>query len=374
LRVLHIDTGTGWRGGQQQVLWLLQGAATRGLQQTLLAPADSPLASRARSAGVDVSPLSLSLRSRANWKMVRELARRCDLVHAHDAHAHTLALAAVHLTGRRNPPLVVSRRVGFPIPATGRLKYAAAARYLAVSDHVRWRLLEAGVPAQKIRVVLDGVRPPTSLPGFEVRREFRTRQGAPENAFVIGTLSTFAPEKRLPETLQVMTHLPPEIHFWVGVPAAEPDRDSAGAALLQEAHRRGLEQRFQIIPVPENPGPFLSALDLFLYLSRSEGLGSAILLAMAYGLPVAASAVGGIPEIVRHLVTGVLLDGESLGELPEAIVVLKHSPPLRQRLGAAGRAFVLGHATDDRMVAQTIAIYAELLEESRHVDHRRDRA
>ena len=374
MRVLHIDTGTGWRGGQQQVLWLLQGAGARGLKQSLLAPADSPLAARAQEAGVEVTALRLPIRSRANWRVVRELARRCDLVHAHDAHAHTLALAAVRLTGRQSPPLVVSRRVGFPIPAAGRLKYAAASRYLAVSDHVRWRLLEAGVPAQKIRVVLDGVRPPESLGGPEARAEFRARQAAPQGAFVIGTLSALAPEKRLPEALQVVTHLPPEIHFWVGVPAAEPDPESAGAALLEEARRRDLGQRFRIIPVPENPGPFLGALDLFLYLSRSEGLGSAILLAMAYGLPVVASAVGGIPEIVRHLATGVLLDGESLGELPEAIVLLKHSPPLRQRLGAAARAFVLEHATEDRMVAQTIALYEELLEESRHLAHRRDRA
>jgi glycosyltransferase involved in cell wall biosynthesis len=356
------------------VLWLLEGAAEQGLKQTLLSPTGSPLTLRAGEAGVEVTALRLPIRSRANWKMVRELARPCDLIHAHDAHAHTLALAARRLAGHRGPPLVVSRRVGFPIPLAGRLKYAAAARYLAVSDHVRWRLLEAGVPTEKIRVVLDGVRPPAVLPGPDVRKEFRSRQGAPENAFVIGTLSTFAPEKRLPETLDVVSHLPPEIYFWMGIPAAEPDPDSKRARLLEEARRRGLEQRFRIIPVPENAGPFLCALDLFLYLSRSEGLGSAILLAMAHGLPVLASGVGGIPEIVRHLATGVLLDGDDLNGLPEAILLLKHSPSLRQRLGAAARTFVLEHATDDKMVAQTISLYEELLEENRHLDRRRDRA
>ena len=89
------------------------------------------------------------------------------------------------------------------------------------------------------------------------------------------------------------------------------------------------------------------------------------MLAMAHSLPVLASNVGGIPEIVRHQVTGLLVSGEPRKELPPAIRLLRNNPGMRRRLAEAGRKFVLAHATSDRMVAQTVGIYEELLKGSR---------
>jgi hypothetical protein len=159
LRILHIDTGLGWRGGQQQVLWLMEGLRARGFEQMLLAAAGSPLASRARQHSLPVSELSSPALSLANVQAVRNVRTQTTLVHAHDAHAHSLAaLAAVAAKPPR--PLVVSRRVAFPIGTLGSFKYQAADAYIAVSDFVRQRLLAARVPDQKIRVIFDGVPPP----------------------------------------------------------------------------------------------------------------------------------------------------------------------------------------------------------------------
>ena len=106
---------------------------------------------------------------------------------------------------------------------------------------------------------------------------------------------------------------------------------------------------------------FLDSLDVFLYLSRSEGLGSAILLAMAHGLPVVASRAGGIPEIVRPNQTGLLVGEDLAAELPAAVRPLLDSAELRASLGEAGRAFVLEHATVDVMVTKTLEVYNEVL-------------
>src|SRR5437899_1405547 len=146
MKTLHVDTGRAMQGGQWQALYL----AERLRDATLLAPARSPLLSEARGRGLDARPLSFAILAR--------LARQSDLVHAHDARAHTLAALA------GGAPLVVSRRVGFPIRRSiaSRWKYERAARYLAVSRYAAALLTEAGVPEEKIRIVHDGV----PLPGL----------------------------------------------------------------------------------------------------------------------------------------------------------------------------------------------------------------
>ncbi|HVX65128.1 MAG TPA: glycosyltransferase family 4 protein, partial [Bryobacteraceae bacterium] len=145
MRILHIDTGRQMRGGQWQVLQLLAGLAERGHTSTLLARAGSPLFTAARERGFDVRTASLLALGRA----------RADVVHAHDARAHTLAALAARA------PVVVSRRVAFPLGGgpLSRWKYGRAAHYIAVSAYVAQVLEAAGVARSRISVVYDGVPP-----------------------------------------------------------------------------------------------------------------------------------------------------------------------------------------------------------------------
>ena len=401
MRVLHIDTGSGWRGGQQQVLWLMEALRARGCEQLLLAPADSPLCARVRSKELSkelkerkdlkklpVAELTLPAMSLTNLLAVRKHRAEFDVVHAHDSHAHSLAALAAIGSSAPPPPLVVSRRVAFPIGTLGFFKYESADAYIAVSDFVRRRLLEARVPDRKIRVIFDGVPdgvpPPcaepstaSSISSLETRAEFRARHGADGRTILLGTLTSLAPEKLLEAELDLLAELPASVHFWMAIPSTERTENSEATektertetALREYARSRGLnvgmEDRFRIFPLGEDAGQFLSALDIFIYFSKLEGLGSAILLAMAHRLPVIANHVGGIPEIVRDQETGLLADAVPGPELTHAARQLIESPELRLRLGAAAREFVLAHATCDRMAAQTVAVYEELLQRNR---------
>ena len=141
MRILHLDSGRDMRGGQRQVLFLMEGLAAAGVESTLLAREQAPLFAAARQRGWRVEPLG--------WARAARLSRRHDLVHAHDARTHTVG--AIVRGGR----LVVSRRVAFPVRS--RWKYARARRYLAVSNFVKSMLMAAGVPEEKIAVVHDGV-------------------------------------------------------------------------------------------------------------------------------------------------------------------------------------------------------------------------
>ncbi len=293
MRVLHVDTGREMRGGQFQALFLMEELTRRGSECVLAAPARSPLARRAAEAGIEVRPLGLS--GLLRW------GRGFDLVHVHTGRAHTLAALAML------EPLVVSRRVAFPVGRGpfSRWKYRRAARYIAISRHVKGVLEAAGVPAERIRVVYDGV-----------------------------------------------PLLPPAMgNRLVAVDSGDPRK---GRALAEEAARlAGVPVQFSADLVRD-----LRGAACFLYLSDSEGLGSGALLAMSAGVPVVASRVGGLPEIVEDGVTGLLVENRP-PEIAAAILRLMDDPELRARMGAEARRRVEQRFTIEKMVDGTVAAYQE---------------
>src|SRR5947209_5246564 len=128
MRVLLLDSGRGMRGGQWQALRLADGLAQLGHEVTFLAAESSPCFENAKRMGLKAEHLTAA--------GVRRISRRVDLTHAHDAHSHTLAalLSAA--------PLIVSRRVSFPIRGgLSRWKYGRARHFIAVSDHVKCVLM-----------------------------------------------------------------------------------------------------------------------------------------------------------------------------------------------------------------------------------------
>ena len=240
MRILHLDSGREMRGGQWQALALHQGLVAAGHDSLLLARAGRPLAEEARRAKLPckaLSPLRLA-----------SLSGGFDLIHAHDARTHTLAAIAGGVTGSR-PPLVVSRRVAFPVRdgAMSRWKYARPRLFLAVSRFVAGELCRGGVDERRVDVVYDGVKLPEQAAW--------SRDGAD----AIVAPYTLDPEKCLDLAVQ----------------AAK----LAGVELVQSRDLPADLRRARVL----------------LYLTRSEGLGSGILLAMALGVTVIASNVGGIP-------------------------------------------------------------------------------
>ncbi len=284
------------RGGQWQVLRLLEGLRRENVGGTLLTPRASPLWDKARALGLDVRPLGA-------WPVYR-LSRQSDLVHAHDARSHTLAALCAR------PPLVVSRRVAFPIRS--RWKYRHANRYAAVSQFVRRVMIEGGVSEDKISVIYDGVSV----------REAVGPAGTPADTVV--------------------------------APATGDPRK--GTALALDATRRaGVDLILSRDLEADLPGA-----GLFLYLTYSEGLGSAILAAMAAGVPVIASNVGGIPEIVRHGENGWLAENDA-EPIAAAIRELLANRPLALQLAQRARQTVAEQFSLDRMIRDTVQLYGKVL-------------
>jgi hypothetical protein len=273
MRTLHIDTGREMQGGQWQVLYLVERLKDARLNARL----GSALYEEAARRGIKVD---------------RGDVYEVDLVHAHDAGAHRM------YAFRRKKPLVVSRRVGFPVGRSifSRLKYRLADHYLAVSKYVAMQLREAGVPDVRIRVVYDGIPIPAT-------------PAKPEPGRVVAVASKFTE---------------------IGIP----------------------------VHLTKNLFDDLQTASVFLYVSEMEGLGSAAIAAMASGVPVVASGVGGLPEVVEHERTGLIVrDGDYAG----AVTRLLDNPNLAAELGAAGREKAIREFSVEKMVESTLNAYNEIL-------------
>lgn len=289
MRILHLDNGREMRGGQWQVLRLHRGLVAAGHESLLLARERAPLQRLCEQWGLPCQPLGV-LRFRA-------LADGFDVVHAHDARTHTLA---AFWSSRR---IVVSRRVAFPVKTSfiSRWKYGRPALFLAVSHFVAGKLREAGVPENRITVVYDGI----PVPAKEA-----------EGDAILVPYST------------------------------DPGK---GMALAEAAAARaGI--RLETSKDLETDLPRARAM---VYLSQSEGLGSGILLAMAHGVSVIASNVGGIPELITDGVTGLLVPNDMA-------VIAESFARLDRRFGTAARQTVLQRFTEQHMIQATLAAYEQV--------------
>lgn len=234
---------------------------------------------------------------------VRRLTGQADLTHTHDARSHTLAA----LLSRA--PFIVSRRVSFPISgALSRWKYSRPRHYIAVSNCVKGMLVQAGVGPEKISVVYDGV-------------------------------PLLSPSSRNEEVI---------------APASSDPRK--GSALALEAGRlAGVSLRLSTDLEQD-----LSAAGVFVYITDSEGLGSGVLLAMSAGVPIVASNVGGIPEIVQHEQTGLLVENNPK-DIAAAILRLKNDGAFACRLAARARQSVEQRFSVSNMVSRTIEVYERVV-------------
>ncbi len=324
MKILHVDTGRELRGGQHQLLLLLAGLTARGHQQVLLAREPTRrLAGEAsgRGAPAGAGPGLPIVSGEPSLFQLWKAAPTVDLIHAHDARGH--ALAALVAGGK---PLIVSRRVAFPIRRNrfSERKYARADHYIAISRHVREQLLAAGIPQTKVSIIYDGV----ALPGETLGGTALSHKAAP----AAGERGGYVLAPRIDDPLK-------------------------GAALLRAACAQAdVELRFSSNLLEDLP-----RAAAFVYLSENEGLGSAILLAMARHTPVVASRVGGIPELVEDGVSGLLVENNTAA-VAAALRRMLDDRELARHCAAAAYERVSERFRDDIMVRQTEQTYRAVLE------------
>jgi glycosyltransferase involved in cell wall biosynthesis len=352
VRVLHVDPERAFGGGEVQVLALVRELARRGHASTLAADPAGALARVAAGEGLATVPLRVAnhFDLRAGLAL-RRLAAGHDVVHFHTARAHALA-PLCRAPGRR---LVVTRRMDY-VPAGGpyvRFLYNRAVDVvIAISEGVRAALVRAGVHADRIRVVPSAVdltrvaAPPGARDAL--RASWRVR---PEHVLVL-VPGALEPRKGHMVLLAAAARLHPE---------APPLRYVfCGAGREEAALRRaaaGLDDTVTFAGFRDDIGACLAAADVVAMPSLMEGLGVAALEAMAAGLPLVGSRVGGLAEAVVHGETGLLVAPGDAVALAAALAHLARNAELRARLGEAGRRRALERHTVAQMAESTLACY-----------------
>ena len=328
LSIIHLDTEQTWRGGQESLLTLARGLRARGYRQTIVCPPSSVLAERANAAGFPIAKLGL---------------RTADIVHAHSGRALTVAFWETF--GFTKVCRVVTRHVAFRPrnPWLHRTKYRwACDGVIAVSDAVRRGLIATGVPSAKIEVIHTGIEMPQAMP------QTRSKFGLSDSDFVVGHMGAFTKEKGQDVAVAAAALLRESMPYARFILAGD-------GTLLNEMRRRAPET----VTFPgfiADHAAFFGAINVFIMPSRSEAWGMAALEAMAHGVPVIASDVGGLPEIVEPDNGGWLVPAGDPAALARAIMEAASSPYRLYEQGQKARKRAQLFSVGE-MVEQTEAFY-----------------
>jgi L-malate glycosyltransferase len=353
-----VDTGRTWRGGQAQVWGLCRGLVARGHEVLVLSP-QGPLADRVRAAAMPWKRFESAndLDVFASWRLGRALADYApDVVHLHSGRAHALGAIAA---GRR--PVVVSRRVDFDVSSgvSRRFKYGRHVdRFVAISEGVQKVLISSGIEPAKLVVVRSGIEIERwkTLPDPAPLRE---RLGLAPGTPVLGTVAALAPHKDFFNLLAAAELLRSRM------PAARWVVFGEGELRGQlEAERRRLKLETVVLfpGFTDDVGEALALLDVFVLSSYLEGLGTSVLDAQAAGVPVVATQVGGVPEMIDGRDNGWLVPPRDPQALASAVAEALGDPAEARRRAGRARETVSRFSLETT-VEETIAVYRDVLAE-----------
>jgi glycosyltransferase involved in cell wall biosynthesis len=362
--ILHLNTERTWRGGEAQTLLLARGLQNRDYRCLVVGQPGCPLLRRAADSNLPIVPIAM--RGELHLAAARRLARvvreeRVDLLHYHTAHAVTLGTLASLVCGRR--PAVAARRLSFPLRSriVGRLKYGFRVdRVIAVSDAIRRRLVTQGLDPRRIDVVHSGIQPERFA--FRGPSRFRASLGGEgvglrQGAFLVGTAGHLSAEKGFGlfiEAAALVSRELPDVFF------AIIGRGEEEGALRRLAERRGVQNKVLFAGFRDDMPEVFGGLDLFVLPSNlGEGSPAVVKEAMASGVPLVATALDGVEEIVEDGRHALLVPPGNVPALARAVILMAADRALRMRLAEAARSRIC-EFTVERMVERTEAVYHAL--------------
>jgi glycosyltransferase involved in cell wall biosynthesis len=358
ITVVYMDLGTAWRGGQRQMLWMAEGLRRAGGRAIFALRPRAVLAERARASGLDVVHVDPTIAELGPWTVMR-LRRlisreRVDILHPQGGH--DLALAAMASLGT-NARVVFARRTTFSVRRNlgTRLKYARADRIISVSHAGVGALLEAGLDPSRIEVIPSGIPVPREV--APVSREALAHYGV-------------EPGDPLVVMVGAVTDQKDPITFVRAIAVARRAVPRLRALLVGEGNRRGevegevralgLGEVVRLTGFRSDSESFIAAADVVCLSSATEGTPGVLLDALALGRPIAATAAGGVSEVVEDGVSGLLTPVGDADALGASIARILLDPALAGQLSAAARSRASLFSID-RTVARTLAVYERTL-------------
>lgn len=340
MKICHVNLARGFRGGERQTELLIRGLAAQGVRQQLVCRHDSPLRARlARVDGLECAPTGKP------YLRALPALRGADLVHAHEARAAQLACLG-SLWPKR--PYVITRRVPNR-PKNNlltRAVYRRAARTVVLS-----RAIAQALRQRELGTELPVI--PSMCAGLPADREraaaLRARHAG---RFIVGHVGALVVHHKGQDLLiEAARMLGARYQFVLVGTGRDEARLRAQARDLDNVEFAGFQSAV---------GDYLAAFDVLAFPSRHEGLGSSLLDAIQHRVPIVAAAVGGIPEVIEHERTGLLVPPDDAHALSQAVQRLHDDAALRSAL--AERAWAgLGRFQPDVIAARYLELYRDVL-------------
>jgi glycosyltransferase involved in cell wall biosynthesis len=384
VKILRVIARLNMGGPALHVAYLTEGLTRRGYDTTLvsgsLARGEDSMAFVADAHGVEVvridelgreiSPLRDLLATIRLAKLIRK--ERPQILHTHTAKAGTVGRVAALLAGSRRPPIIVHTFHGHVLRGYfGRVRSlffrllerrlaVGTTALIAVSPQVRDDLVALGVaPRERFVVIRLGIELDERVtPEQNGRVESRRYLGIPGDRFAVGWIGRMTAVKRTDDVLIAFKSLRDRgVDAVLCMVGDGPDR----FPLEQRAHDLGVARDTVFLGYQEDVAPFYAAFDALVLPSANEGTPVSVIEALAAELPVVATRVGGVPDVVRDGEDGFLVEAGATDDLADRLAQLAGDPALRARMGKQGRERVLPRYAVDRLVDDVDELYRSLL-------------
>lgn len=317
MKVLHVSSAKSWRGGEQQIAYLVKGLNILGAQQWLLCPKNAPLGERiltelAPGADNQLQVSTYQKRSSISMAAAREIHKICtthniDVIQLHDSHAHTAGVLAHTIWGVK-VPMVLTRRVIFPAAenflSKWKYNHPSIKAIVCISEAVKKEMGKVIRDNQKLKIIGSAV----DIQKYEnlAIGELRSHLQLDDQSMIVGGIGALDVDKNFSLFLKIAAHISrekPNAHFVI-IGKDEGQKD----LLMQEAQFLGIDKKVHFLGFQNYVPSLLVDFDVFLFTSKREGLGTSVLEAMAANVPVVVSDSGGVRDIVSNGKNGFIVD------------------------------------------------------------------
>lgn len=336
IKILHLSSEKTWRGGEQQIAYLIGELDNKGVDNFVLCKTNSAFQEYCNNNGIKYYEAGFN--SNIDLKSALTLNTICkkeqpDLIHCHSSRSHSMALYSYFF--RSEIPIIVSRRVDFPIKNSWKYNRNSIKRIICVSDFIKNLVIPEIKYPERCITIHSGIdinkfnRPK----GSELLKEF----GFDSTFKAIGNTSAIADHKdyfTFVETAEYVLQQKENIVFFI-----------AGDGPLKNVIKdyidsKNLQNRIILLGFRDNIIDLLPEFDCFLMTSKTEGLGTSLLDALACGVPVVATKTGGIPEVIIQSETGLISEVGDFESLGKQVIQILEDSFLAQKLIRGGKKHV----------------------------------
>ncbi len=361
MKILHLSSEKTFRGGERQIAFLIEELNKLGVENLALVRADSDFEKYCSQYGIpyETAPFKNEIDFATAIK-IKSLARDYspDLIHAHTSKAHGLAF----LAAKAGCPtkIIAARRVDFPLNKNffTKMKYNSpqTAKIICVSEAIRKIVSDSIDNPAKCLVIRSGVDVDKFV-DFKPSGKLRDQYSIPRDDKIIANLSALAEHKdyfTFLDAAETLLQSRDDLKFFVF--GDGPMREE----IATYAKNKNLNGSVIFTGYVENADELLPEIDVFLMSSKTEGLGTAVLDAMAAGTPVCATYAGGIPEMIDHNFSGLLAPVGKSKLIAENVRKILDDAELRERLILGAKRKVRDF--DKKIVARkTLEVYESVL-------------